>query len=412
MFVMRSGVLAGVVLLCTACGGNVRSAGKPSRDAGAGHRAPNHGSGGYGGEDVPVLDGSSSMGGGAGAVAGGAPGAGGADSAAGGAPPAGGAGGMDADAGSPPCVGASTPARPIPLDLYFMVDQSASMGCAAGAGSDRWSALKSAFGAWFSANPPANVGLGIQYFGASASCDGQDYLEPDVEIDDLGINAIPVAMSLNGHSPSSSRPTAPALDGAVNHAIARKNTHPGHSVAVVLLTDGGPTACGAVADAVHAAELGRMNAVVTYVMGIAPASPGCNLDEAPLNAQDLNDIATAGGTGNAIIIDLTKDTTQQFVIVVNGIAQDARLPCRYELPAPPFGQMLDPNHVNLSFTPSGSKPELLYAVTGATCGATTGGWYYNDPSAPKQVILCPASCNAVGSSPVEFSIGCTGVRVP
>ena len=48
----------------------------------------------------------------------------------------------------------------------------------------------------------------------------------------------------------------------------------------------------------------------------------------------------------------------------------------------------------------------------AACPASGNAWYYDDPNAPKQVILCGATCDAVKLDPngkIEVVLGCKTV---
>jgi hypothetical protein len=46
----------------------------------------------------------------------------------------------------------------------------------------------------------------------------------------------------------------------------------------------------------------------------------------------------------------------------------------------------------------------------AACGATTGGFYYDDPKNPARIILCPSSCEGVrkgrSTAKVDVFLGC------
>jgi hypothetical protein len=47
----------------------------------------------------------------------------------------------------------------------------------------------------------------------------------------------------------------------------------------------------------------------------------------------------------------------------------------------------------------------------SSCGES-GGWYYDDPSAPAHILACPASCDALQAAPeasVELLLGCKTV---
>jgi hypothetical protein len=85
----------------------------------------------------------------------------------------------------------------------------------------------------------------------------------------------------------------------------------------------------------------------------------------------------------------------QFLDKMNQIRSSAQLPCQYSLPT---GQTtVDVTKVNLSYTAPGTTDAqpLLYASDPSVCDPATGGWYYDNPSAPTSVLLCPATCDVI-----------------
>jgi hypothetical protein len=139
-----------------------------------------------------------------------------------------------------------------------------------------------------------------------------------------------------------------------------------------------------------------------------------NLDPNPPNQQDLDAVAQAGGTTAALIVDVTKNTGQQFVATMNQIRAKSQVPCQYALPKPPAGQVLDPAKVNVEYTPPGSTtPVTILGVTMATCDPVAGGWYYDNPAAPTKINLCPSTCMAISADTggqVNISVGCATKR--
>ncbi len=353
---------------------------------------------------------------------------------------------VDASAGTK-CVGVANQGKQVTVDVFFMFDQSLSMTCAlpppsdgsaggaagaAGAGGstatgaggataatgDRWSAVKGALQQFVSTPAAAGINVGIQYFGlggnvlfAMSSCNAADYQGADVEIAPLPGNAQPIIDSLNNHKPSTNTPTAPALTGAINHAIAWKNKNPDHAVIVVLVTDGQPNGCGTVADVVNVAKQGLTSSIPTYVIGVTSPGTTCNYDMNPPNQQDLDAVAMAGGTAASLIVDLSKDTAKQFLDTMDKIRARSNPPCQYTLPPAPMGEHLDPMKINVEYTPPGAPMAmtLTFVSQQAACDPAAGGWYYDDPVTPKTISLCPATCGKVTadvSGAINIAVGC------
>ncbi|MEJ7735487.1 MAG: hypothetical protein WKG00_40660 [Polyangiaceae bacterium] len=106
-----------------------------------------------------------------------------------------------------------------------------------------------------------------------------------------------------------------------------------------------------------------------------------------------------------------------FQSMATGIISGSQVSCALDIPKPDGG-MLDPGKVNVKYTPGGNgNPSSIGNVPGgaAACDAQ-GGWYYDDPVNPTQIILCPATCTVVQSDPdakVEVLFGCeTEIIVP
>jgi hypothetical protein len=331
---------------------------------------------------------------------------------------------MEMDPNAADCAAIANKGEQITVDIYVMFDQSLSMTCMIPAGGDRWTAVKTALQSFVMDPGAAGINVGIQYFGLAAgggagglnsSCTAADYEKADVEIGPLPMNSMPIVNSLNAHMPATNTPTTPALAGAINHAIAWKNGHPGHSVVVVLVTDGQPNGCGMVADVAAAATAGTMATIPTYVIGVTSPGTACLLDQNPPNQADLDTVAQAGGTTSALIVDVTQNTAQQFVATMNQIRAKSQVPCQYALPKAPGGQMLDPGKVNVDYTPPGAAaPVTILGVTMATCDAVTGGWYYDNPAIPTKINLCPSTCQAVSmdaaGGQINISVGCATKR--
>ncbi len=350
---------------------------------------------------------------------------------------------------------------PQPIDLYIMWDQSLSMTCAVPTGKDggapaggamaanRWDAVKTPLSSWVQsvpAAPPFNVGIG--YFGDSlfGSCDPMTYAKPDVEIGPLPMNAAPIVSSLNAHNPSTNTPTPPALKGALDHALAWKTSHPDDIVAVILVTDGQPNACGAVADVASTAAMGWNGGmgVRTFVIGVTSPGTMCGLDPNPPNVADLDTVAVAGGTNKALVVDVTKDASKQLTDELNMIRKTitmtttkteiitTKLACEYKLPSDPnamagVGVAFDKDKVNVDFTNNMGKKEQVYRVDSlAKCSSTNSkAWYYDNNDKPTTILMCPTACSSIqvpdggldpmaaGSAPkVNVVLGCKSLYAP
>lgn len=251
------------------------------------------------------------------------------------------------------------------------------------------------------------------YCSNADSCMVADYQTPAVAIAPLpgANNAQTTALvnALSAKSPTGNTPTSAALQGAINAAKAYATANSGHTVVAVLATDGLPTKCDT--DIGHIANIAAQGlfgtpSIKTFVIGVfAPA-------DQQTATSNLNQIANAGGTSTAFIINTTQNVSQAFLQALNQIRGSA-LPCDYSIPTPDGGTP-DYGKVNVQFTKgSGGKTTILNVKDASACDPGSGGWYYDiDPSdggTPTKITLCPASCQSVKSDPqgkVDVLLGC------
>jgi hypothetical protein len=238
-----------------------------------------------------------------------------------------------------------------------------------------------------------------------ASCVDADYATPRASgtlpavatalLGVLGLGA-PVANAGSG------TPTAPALRGAIDYMKSWKTMNPKGSGIVVLATDGEPNECdpgdvAGVAD-IAGAGFGGTPSVPTFVLGVGG------------DLTSLDAVAQKGGTGNAFLVDLSANAVTHFTAALNALRLSA-VACTYQIPMPQNGA-IDFQKVNVDYTPSGgSTVTLPYVGSPSSCDAN-GGWTYDDPAHPTEIILCDSSCNALKKDPfgeIEILLGCATV---
>jgi hypothetical protein len=243
--------------------------------------------------------------------------------------------------------------------------------------------------------------------GGDDSCTAADYAKPDVEIAPLPGVAGAITASLAAHSPSTLTPTAPALQGAVDHAKAWAQAHPGHVVIAVLATDGQPSECSptdqAGLAAIAAAALAGTPSIRTFTIGTFAAA------DMPSGPNLLNAIAAAGGTGQAFNISTgSGNVNQAFLQALNQIRGSA-LGCQYTIPTPEAGTA-DFTKVNVQYTPgSGTTVDFGNVADKSHCPALGNAWYYDNNNAPTQIELCPTACSTVSNDAggtIEILLGC------
>jgi uncharacterized protein YegL len=345
-------------------------------------------SGDGGASGGPAFGSSGASGASGGASSGGASSGGAADGAAGGTLGDGSA-----------CAATKAAATALPVYLIMMFDRSGSMGQ-----QSKWTSCVAGMEQFFASPASAGLYASLQFFKQNDECNVAPYAAPAVPVTALP-NAAPFNAVINATGPNGGTPTLPALKGAVQYAQTVKAglTH-GEKVAVVLITDGDPNDCSTNPNnaAAAAAEVGAFAATVaatipTYVIGVGT------------DAANLAVIATGGGTAPYIPVSTTNpaQTTADLLKAINQI-KNATLGCDYLLPAPPAGQVLDINAVNVVFTPGGGGAPVTLPYSAACADPT--GWHYDSTTAPTKVIMCSGRCASlqadVTGGKVDIEFGC------
>jgi hypothetical protein len=258
--------------------------------------------------------------------------------------------------------------------------------------NNRWDATRTTLETFFEA--PENAGLwsGVAFFphtvNSAPLCDPGDYATPAEEIAQLPGAAAALTYTLDRQLPDGSTPTRPALEGALRHASSWGAAHPDFRVAVVLATDGYPHQCdeqgNTIEDSARVAEDAYLatSSIGTYVLAI-----GQNLTE-------VNQIAEAGGTTKAFIIDSNATPlAAQLAEALGTIRDEVFLDCTYTIPKPPNGKELDLDFVNVRYvTADGEELAILRDPADGECRE---GWQYSDDKT--EIHLCGEACEKVKS---------------
>jgi hypothetical protein len=246
----------------------------------------------------------------------------------------------------------------------------------------------------------------------ATDCNPDRYSEPVVEIAPIAGGYTAVDMALRGHPPEGLTPTGPALQGAINHSKAWAELNPEYTVVTVFVTDGLPTECGPVPGELPAIEsvttiaadaLNGELPIQTFVIGVFQPGDGTSVN-------NVNAIAAAGGTEEAIFIDPEGAVDQQFLEALQRI-RNGTLACQLQLPE--SDERLDYFRVNLLFDDGAGEQQLSYVRDAAGCAQVPGGWHYDvaDPIAtrPSSIRVCPAVCDQFKLAPegtIKLQLGC------
>ena len=324
-----------------------------------------------------------------------------------------GGGTIDPDAA---CASTSQEATLVPVNMLIMFDRSGSMNQ-----NNKWPQASAALIAFFQAPGTAGLRIALRFFPHSqpaAGCENQTCsaaacAQPLVPIGavtgdpaptDAQEAALVAAVQNSGPGNGGGTPMHAALDGAEQWATAYAAGHPAEKVVVILVTDGLPNGCNeditAIAQLATDARTG--SGVLTYAVGL----------EGSANAQ-MDQIAQAGGTNQGIFIG--SGNAQAELLAALKAIQGSQVACEFVMPTSPTGEKVDPTKVNVNYTPGGGTLQTLGQVASAT-ECANGGWYYDNPTAPTKITLCPSTCATIQAdqaAKIQVLLGCaTQIQPP
>ena len=306
------------------------------------------------------------------------------------------------------CAAAHVEATQLPLDLYIMADRSGSMSTMYG-----WKNQRDALVSFF--DDPQSLGLhvalnlfplGLEESPSDPTCSGGDYVNPLVPWGELTApgqgHSLTLAQALDISSPDGRyTPTQDALNGVLYGARKRQLAEPSHVVAAVVVSDGEPCCHDCPLEGL---ELGQVAA--DFLVGTPPIRTFAIYVSGGASAV-MNSIAQQGGTTHAY--DATSGA-QAFLDALVDIRKVA-MACSYELPKSDGGTV-DPAQVSVQLQLSEqSEPLQVPKVANSQQCAGQHGWFYDSPTDPQRIILCPASCDTLQAdhnAKVDILVGCQG----
>lgn len=118
---------------------------------------------------------------------------------------------------------------------------------------------------------------------------------------------------------------------------------------------------------------------------------------------------TGGEKGNLC------EQEQGFVAVFTKVGQSvivgSKLACEWNIPPAPSGQTFNKDQVNVEYVPPGGGSESFGRVDSpAACSGVVDGWYYDNPSNPTKIFVCPQTCTRIqaagDNAEIQIQFGC------
>lgn len=105
-----------------------------------------------------------------------------------------------------------------------------------------------------------------------------------------------------------------------------------------------------------------------------------------------------------------QDFDPVFAAIATTVLANAKLSCEWTIPPPPEGEDLNPAEVNVEFVDGSAVTHSIGMVSAAAdCADVTHGWYYDNPSAPSTVYVCPQTCTWIqgdSAAQIKIKFGC------
>ena len=328
------------------------------------------------------------------------------------------------------CVEETVEAEAVPLDIFFMIDRSSSMGTPSCPLSSpftpvvgtKWCRSTNAIAGYLTSKSSAGNRAAIQYFPlvsghSEANCNGDGYAVPGGKVGSItngvGFGVLPGGVLPGSNSGSAATlvanlsvtkplgnntPTEGGLRGLVEYTKAQQVK--GRAMIGILVTDGAANNCNST-DA-ELSKIPREHYVATGIHTFMIGMTGMNaqnfdsLEKWASYTGAISHPNVGGSCGNG------KETCHHYnvgnadpTVFIDALKQieKAVLSCTFKVPDPETG-LKNTSKVNVDYSLDGgplaqlTKRESLDACSG-------DGWYFDDPDNPQFINLCPETCTLV-----------------
>ncbi|MET0342549.1 MAG: vWA domain-containing protein, partial [Polyangiales bacterium] len=275
----------------------------------------------------------------------------------------------------------------------------------------------------------SGMDIALGYFPGNGQCsNGSGYDTPAVAMGRLPGNAAKIAASLDDNGPDGTgTPIEGALRGAIAFCKKFQTQNPTEKCVAVLVTDGRPEyAAGCSENATDLANIAKAafegtNSVRTFAVGLAGADfslldkiaqAGGAADCDTTTARFSCDVSSGADKLNVAlgkVRDTVTETKTEYQTVLQTVTKTEQRPlaCTWAMPEPAAGVAVDKSKVNVTVGGNGLSLPLGKVPAVSSCRA--GGWYFDNPSDPKQIVACPETCDAITAAKatdVQIQLGC------
>ena len=211
-------------------------------------------------------------------------------------------------------------------------------------------------------------------------CTVATYATPEVEIAPLpGVASADRRLDQRPLADRPARRRLSALQGAVNHASSWATAHPGDTVVVVLATDGDPDECDSSSDRHRRHREGRRDRDAE------------DPDVRDRRRRRICEPQRHRGGGRHRLGVPRRHQRQRQPAVPRGAQRDPRHRARLHVSDPGAVERRDQLPRGQHHLHAGRRRQRRdhpVRRRGAQCPATGNAWYYDNPTAPTEIILC------------------------
>ena len=120
-------------------------------------------------------------------------------------------------------------------------------------------------------------------------------------------------------------------------------------------------------------------------------------------------IARTDGVFGDLCLQENNEFDAVFDEITTKVITIVKMPCEWTIPTPPDDEKLDPGMVNVEFVDSTGTEKMGKVDSAEECADVANGWYYDNESAPTQILVCPQTCDWIQGKPeaeMRIKFGC------
>ena len=108
-------------------------------------------------------------------------------------------------------------------------------------------------------------------------------------------------------------------------------------------------------------------------------------------------VALTGGLSGDMCL---QDFAPVFGVFADAVVESAQISCEWAIPAPPEGETLNPNLVNVESIDSDDQSTFIGRVMSSEdCAHVDHAWYFDDVDNPTTIYVCPQTCEWLQGDP-------------